>query len=299
MTSKIEVSNMGLNFVRFIGPTGPIGPIGPPGNKSGGAGSVGSIGSIGITGPQGIQGDIGFSDGAVTGAQGDTGSIGPPGKTGLIGIQGNVGGTGPRGYDGDIGITGPDSILPPGQIGPPGALGPIGPVGAQGSVGSVGSDMTVACGMIYRDSDGGNFEGGSSMTLIESRTDGGCGNVSAWTKSANIFVLAVSCSQIITEPHGFIVTVSGIYWFSYNLTMELIGDDTPTTIIFECRSNGLSIPGSRSRITVVKRTHLSHKFIYGALSGQQISVYAQNESGISTCLILDESCFIGKLMRQT
>lgn len=311
---SITVEPIKLNYIYFKGPTGATGPPGSTSLTVGPTGFTGSVGNQGNQGPLGTQGASGLGQAGLQGPSGGQGSIGPIGD---IGVSGAVGSQGPAGTSGDQGPTGVDSMDAGGPTGPQGPQGTTGaslpgPVGPQGQTGPEGAfnSTEVASGMIYRsESTTDPFETDldPTFTLIRSRSNGShpCGavNVTAWSSLTNQVNITSFASDLPGEPAGFTIQTTGVYWFSYNLTILNSGAVTDRVVIFECQVGpGLPFPvaGSRSRTTINDNlTHVSHNFLLLVVAGSQVGLYAANQSADNICLDLDNSSFVAKLLEPT
>lgn len=316
---SLNIGKVRLNLIRFQGPQGQ--PC-----DSGMAGVTGPQGDSGRRGPRGLQGFIGTQ-----GLTGDTlgAPVGILGAQGTQGVQGPLGPEGPegppgtQGAEGPVGATGPDSVLP---SGPPGPQGPIGPPGADGTVGAIGppgsngppgeagnlgapgvlTGQTIASGLMTRDTAGGLIETDMSptFTLIQSRLSGshpcGGGNAEAWNGFSNSINMFTIDSDLVNQPAAFTIQLAGVYYFKYNF--DLSDFATNVDVILECRSGPgppVAIPGSRITMSIDNNTHhVSQNFIYQALAGEQIGVYAANTTADDICLNFSKGSFVVKLLEE-
>jgi len=313
------VEKVELNLVYFSGPTGPQGAQGASGEATGGTGPIGSQGARGLSGTPGTQGLPGIDllgprgPPGVDGISGDFGTFGAVGSQGVAGPQGAQGSVGPdsiipAGPQGDEGPPGPQGAAGPGLTGPAGTM--TGPPGAQGVDGEF-VEQKKSTGMIFRqDNNDSLFETDSTPTyhLIQGRLAGthDCNpfDISVWNQPlANNVNSGVFASDLPGEPAGFEIQTdcNGVYWFSYNLTFRNEGEVINREIVLECQVGPgppILIVGSRSSLTVNDDiVHVSHSFLYDAVAGEQIGIYATNLSGASNiCMDIDNSNFVSKLL---
>jgi len=256
---SLIITNVHLNYDLIIGPTGPPGPgaTGPRGNQ----GSQG-ITVIGSTGKQGHTGPINYV------VSGPTGAIGN-GITGLIGVPGSTGATG---------FGGPYTYA------------------------------AIANGMIYDNQLGTNVISTDMIptyNVIMSRKAQSdictMNDVRIWNGSI-LNNMGIFTDSYFGDPIGFQIQMSGIYWFSYNITLSDVGDFINRDILIECRDSSTTIPGSQLRITIQNNPslnttqHISQKFIYSVLAGDQIGIYLANDIEDNICIQLDNCNFVAKLL---
>lgn len=290
-----------------VGPPGPTGPRGAQGD-SGPLGPIGPQGFQGGTGMTGPMGDRGPSAVGVQGAPGMIGPVGPQGFQGVSGGPGDIGPPGVQGFQGDMGQgAGPvGPIGPVGPVGPPGAgpTGPMGPTGPEGPVGATGT-ATNAYGMIHK-SDGsiGRFRAGASTPLlIQSQIgfDPPCNASTTWLSSGALNNLSIGVDGN-GLPVQFMIELTGIYLFTYNLSFSHNAGGGSAIYRFSCRTNSNLIPGSESQLTIVTddtRYHISHSFTYTASPGNLIGVYAESVGGgISICTSMYDGSFTAQLLSQ-
>lgn len=303
------ISKIKTNLSAFTGRIGPTGPIGVNGTQ----GFTGILGIEGLSGILGVQGFNGFtggpSDFGLQGSQGllgDQGFLGPSGNSGPLGNQGltglntvSIGDTGPIGFQGESG-----------PFGLQGFLGDIGMSGLQGLQGVTGSipNFQSASGLIFRPSIGGIVETNllPVFNLIQGQPGpNGCTgiDIDAWFTGDNLSNISIIDGNIATQPAQFVPQISGIYLFTYNIDITDDDDDASfmNNIMFECQVGPgvpLTIPGSRASITVDDLgNHVSHNFLYQALTGEEIGVYIANSLMDGICLNFRKSSFVAKLLQ--
>ena len=310
------VQDVKINLEIFLGPRGSQGAQGVSGLIRGQTGPTGAQGDFGTQGDLGAQGPPGIDLPGPQGAQGTPGTFGPFGNIGVAGTRGSPGFSGPRGL---MGAPSPLPTGPPGvqgDIGPPGPPGPgiegaqgtiTGPPGPQGSPGEF-TGSNIATAMIYRNSfSSGIFESDANPTfqLVRSRLAGGhdCGsfNISTWNQPAlNSLNIQTFASELPGQPAGFTIQMNydGTYWFSYNISAFIEGEGLDRVLSLESRSTSGTIAGSKSSATINNKTvHFSQTFLYNAVAGEQIGVYASNLNGLpNICIDMGNSSFVAKLI---
>lgn len=245
-----------------------------------------------FTGPTGVQGFLGFN--GFQGSIGDIGSL-------TIGI------TGPTGPNGGLNVV----IGPTGYNGGE-VIGMRGLQGYQGVQGRGGNyeNGAIANGMIYNDKLNVNMIQTDMIPIyneIRSRISGS--NICTiederiWNGS-----IMDNMDAYVDGNFGDVIgfkivsAYSGIYWFSYNLTIRNT-DINDRKLLIHCRVGGTNvIPGSLSRITLKGNTAIesicsvSQKFMYVATSGDEIGIYIANDNFDGICIEMDNSNFVAKLV---
>ncbi|KAM9718458.1 otolin-1-A isoform 1-T3 [Menidia menidia] len=226
------------------GDQGPVGLPGPPGitGKPGDKGNPGPRGEKGERGFTGMKGDPGErGDPGLNGTKGSIGPMGPPGIAGVKGQKGEQGLTaeclvGEKGEKGDMGEHGPPG--PKGQMGPPGtngtngAKGERGPPGVKGDTGTRG--LSGPRGMAGLRGERGPKGGrgprglkgqpGESVEQVRSAFSVGLFPSRSFPPPG----LPVKFDKVFYNGEGhwdpvlhkFNVTCSGVYLFTYHITVR-------------------------------------------------------------------------------